>query len=118
MKTLAIDVLLGAGVLVTLLSVLGMWRMRDPYQRMHFIAAPAALSPACFTIAIFLQNGFKPEAFKALITMFVLIGMNTAVTHAAARALRIAETKDWNPAPGEEVPIHSDDELVTPERSE
>jgi multisubunit Na+/H+ antiporter MnhG subunit len=118
MKTITIDVLLGAGVLITLLSVLGMWRMRDPYQRMHFISAPAALSPAFFTAAIFLQDGLKPEAFKALITTFVLIGMNTAVTHAAARAWRIAETKDWTPVPGEEVPIRSDDELVAPERQQ
>lgn len=112
---MAIDILIAAGVVVTLLSVLGMWRMRDPYQKMHFIAPPAALSAAFFTAAIFMQNGLKPEGFKALVTTFVLIGMNTAVTHAAARAFRIAETKDWNPAPGEEVPIHAEDELVTPE---
>ena len=118
MKTIAIDVLLALGVLITLLSLLGMWRMRDPYQRMHFISPPASLSPACFTAAIFLQNGLKPEAFKALVTLFVLVGMNTAVTHAAARALRIAETKDWNPPPDEEVPIHSEDELVMPEQKQ
>lgn len=115
MNSIGIDILLALGVLITLVSVLGMWRMRDPYQKMHFIAAPAFLSASCFTIAIFLQDGLKPEAFKALITTFVLIGMNTAVTHAAARALRISETKDWNPEPGEEVPIRPDDELVTPE---
>jgi multicomponent Na+:H+ antiporter subunit G len=116
MKVITIDILLAGGVLITLLSVLGMWRMRDPYQRMHYIAAPASLSSALFTIAIFLQDGLKPEFFKALLTTIVLIGMNTVVTHAAARAFRIAETKDWRPAPGEEVPIHPDDELVTPER--
>ncbi len=115
MKGIAIVILLALGVLITLLSVLGMWRMRDPYQRMHYISAPAALSAGFFTIAIFLQDGLKPEAFKALITTFVLIGMNTAVTHAATRALRISEMKVWNPRPGEEVPIRPDDELVTPE---
>ncbi len=116
MKAIAIDILLAAGVLITLLSVLGMWRMRDPYQKMHFIAPPASLSAACFTVAIFLQDGLKPEFFKAFVTTIVLIGMNTVVTHAAARALRIAETEDWNPAPGEEVPIRADDKLVVPER--
>ena len=116
MKEIAIEALLAMGVLVTLLSVLGMWRMRDPYQRMHYIAPPASLSAACFTAAIFLQDGLKPESFKALVTTFVLIGMNTAVTHAAARALRISETKDWNPPPGEEVPTRPDDELVIPEQ--
>lgn len=116
MKALAIDVLLAASVLITVLSVLGMWRMRDPYQRMHYIAAPAFLTPLLIAIAILIQNGLKPEFFKAVVITFVLIGMNTVVTHAAARAFRISETKNWNPAPGEEVPIHSSDELVGPER--
>src|SRR5579859_3856047 len=116
MKAITIAVLLAIGVLLTLLSVLGMLRMRDPYQRMHFISPPASISAALFTIAIFLQDGLKPESFKALATTLVLTGMNTVVTHAAARAFRIAETKDWNPQPGEEVPIHPNDELVMPER--
>ena len=115
MKVFAIDILLALGVLIALLSVLGMWSMRDPYQRMHYISAPAALSDGFFTIAIFLQDGLKPEGFKALLTTLVLIGMNTAVTHAAARALRISETENWDPPEGEEVPIHSNDELVAPE---
>jgi monovalent cation/proton antiporter MnhG/PhaG subunit len=112
MKVIAIDVLIAAAVLVALLSVLGMLRMRDPYQRMHYISAPAALSPLFITIAIFLQDGLKPESFKALVTTFVLIGMNTVVTHAAARAFRMAETEHWRPVPGEEVPIRSSDEPV------
>lgn len=115
MKVIAIDILLAVSVLIMLLSVLGMWRMRDPYQRMHYIAPPAALTPGLITIAILVQNGLKPEFFKAIVTTLVLIGMNTVVTHAAARAFRIAETKNWRPAPGEEVPIHSSDELVKPE---
>ena len=118
MKIIAIDILLAAGVLITIFSVLGLWRMRDPYQRMQFMSPAASLSSALFTIAIFLQDGLKPEAFKALVTTFVLIGMNSIVTHAAARAFRIAETRDWKPSPGEEVPIHPQDELVTPEQQQ
>lgn len=113
MKTVSIDVLLALGVLVTLLSVLGMLRMRDPFQRMHYISPPASLVPILITIAVFLQDGMKPESFKAAIATVVLIGMNTAVTHAAARAFRIADTKDWKPERGEEVPIRSGDETVS-----
>jgi multisubunit Na+/H+ antiporter MnhG subunit len=112
MRTIAIGVLVAAAVLVALLSVLGMLRMRDPYQRMHYISAPAALSPFFLTAAIFLQDGMKPESFKAAMTTLVLIGMNTVVTHAAARAFRMAETQDWQPDSGEEVPIHATDEPV------
>ena len=77
-------------MLIILASVLGMLRMRDAYQRMHYIAPPASFGAILITIAIFLQRGLKPESFKALFTTVVLIGMNTVVTHAAARAFRIA----------------------------
>lgn len=116
MKAIFIEVFLAAGVLIILLSVLGMWRMKDPYQRMHYISPPASLGGAFITIAIFLQQGLKPESFKAVFTTLVLISMNTIVTHAAARAFRIAEIKDWNPEKGEEVPIKASDELVSSEK--
>ena len=117
MKIIAVEALIAAAVLVTLLSVVGMLRMRDPYQRMHYIAPPASLSAIFITTAIFLQQGLKPESFKALVTSLVLIGMNTVVTHASARAFRIGEVKKWHPKPGEEVPIKPGDELVPPEHT-
>ncbi len=116
MKTTAIDVLLAAAVVITLLSVLGMVRMRDPFQRMHYIAPPASLSALLITAAIFLQRGLKPESFKALFTALILIAMNTAVTHSAGRAFRVADTKGWRPKPGDEVPIEPSDEAVLPEQ--
>jgi multicomponent Na+:H+ antiporter subunit G len=112
MKTIVIEVLVAAAVLIVVVSVLGMLRMRDPYQRMHYIAPPASLSAMFITVAIFLQQGFKPELFKAAFTTLVLIAMNTIVTHAAARAFRIAEIENWRPAKGEEVPTKSSDEPV------
>ncbi len=111
MTIFAIQALLAMAVLIILLSVLGMLRMRDPYQAMHYIAPPASLSAIFITVAIFLQRGLKPESFKALFTALVLIGMNTVVTHAAARAFRIADTKGWRPKKGEEVPIKRGDKL-------
>lgn len=115
MKTIAIDVLLASAVLVAVASVLAMTRMRTPYQKMHYLAAPASLSAIFITVAIFLQRGLKPESFKAVFVTVVMIGMNTVVTHAAARALRIAEIDHWDPESGEEVPTERGDELVTQE---
>jgi multicomponent Na+:H+ antiporter subunit G len=116
MKTIAIEILLAAAVLITLISVLGMMRMRDPYQRMHYISPPASLSAILITVAIFLQQGLKPESFKALFTTLVLIAMNTVVTHAAARAFRIAEVENWKPKDSDEVPIKPSDEMVRAEK--
>jgi len=112
MKTIFIEGLIACAVFITVASVLGMMRMKDPYQRMHYISPPASVSAILITIAIFLQQGMKPESFKAVFITLVLIGMNTVVTHAAARAFRIAETRNWRPQDGEEVPIHRPDEPV------
>lgn len=116
MKTVVVEALLAGAVLITILSVLGMMRMRDPYQRMHYISPPASVSALFIAAAIFLQRGLKPESFKALFTAIILIAMNTAVTHAAARAFRVADTKGWRPKQGDEVPIDPSDEPVLPER--
>jgi monovalent cation/proton antiporter MnhG/PhaG subunit len=117
MRTVAIEGLLALSVLIAWVSVLGMLRMRDPYQRMHYISPPASLSAIFIVVAIFLQRGLKPESFKALFTAVVLIAMNTFVTHAASRAFRISEVKNWNPRKGEEVPLKSGDEVISPEKS-
>lgn len=116
MKSILIEVFLSAAVVITLVSVLGMWRMRDPFQRMHYISPPASLGAFFITAAIFLQRGLKPESFKAMFATLLLIGMNTMVTHAAARAFRIAEIKDWHPKAGEEVPIKPTDEIVASDK--
>lgn len=112
MKTIAIATLLALAVAVTLASVAAMLCMRDPYQRMHYIAPPASLSAIFITIAIFLQRGLKPESFKAVFIVLTLVGMNAVVTHTAARAFRISEQKDWHPKEGEEVPIRRADKPV------
>jgi len=117
MKAALIDVFLATAVLITIVSVLGMTRVRDPYQRMHYISPPASLSSFLIATAIFIQRGLKPESFKTLFVAFVLVGMNTIVTHTAARAFRIAEVPDWDPAEGEEVPILSSDENLEEEQN-
>ena len=115
MKAIAIDVLLGLAVLLSLACCFGMLRMRDAYQKMHFMAPPASLAVGLIVIAIFLQQGMKPESFKALFIAVVLVAMNTVVTHATARAFRIGEMEGWRALPEQEVPIRAKDELVMPE---
>jgi monovalent cation/proton antiporter MnhG/PhaG subunit len=118
MKTISIDALLALAVLVVWISAAGMLRMRDAYQRMHFMSPPASLTVFLITIAVFLQQGLKPESFKALFIVLILLAMNTVVTHATARAFRIREVAPWRSLPGQEVPIRADDELVMPGKAE
>jgi monovalent cation/proton antiporter MnhG/PhaG subunit len=116
--TLTIEILVYAAVVVTLLSAWLMLRMRDEYQMMHFLSPPASVSVIFITVAIFLQQKAKPESFKALFIILVLLMMNTIVTHATARAFRIREMRDkWERSQGEEVPVLPSDERM-PKTSE
>ncbi len=114
MKTIVTEVLVYGAVLIALLSAWLMLRMKDEYQMMHFMSPPASLSVILITIAIFLQDGRKPESFEALFTAGVLVVMNSIVTHATARAFRIREIEDWKPFEGQEVPLKESDEAIIP----
>jgi monovalent cation/proton antiporter MnhG/PhaG subunit len=114
MKTHIISALLGLGVALSLVCCWGMLRMKDAYQQMHFMSPPASLAAIFITIAIFLQNGRKPESFKAVFIVLVLLAMNTFVTHATARCFRLRERVHWDPLPGQEVPIDAEDEIIVP----
>jgi multisubunit Na+/H+ antiporter MnhG subunit len=113
--SIAIDLLQYAAVAIALLCAWLMLRMQDEYQMMHFLAPPASVSVTLITIAIFLQQGHKPESFKALFIVMVLVAMNTVVTHATARAFRIRQVRDeWQPLEGQEVPLQPGDETIKP----
>ncbi len=116
--TLAIELLVYAGVLVALLAAWLMLRMKDEYQMLHFMSPPASISAILITIAIFLQQGRKPESFKAAFVVAVLLAMNSVVTHATARAFRIRSMDARHPLPGAEVPIAPGDEPIIPGESE
>jgi multisubunit Na+/H+ antiporter MnhG subunit len=112
-KTASINVLVLGAAVLSLLSAWLMLRMKDEYQMMHFMAPPASVSAGLIVIAIFLQQGFKQESFKALFIGAVLTLMNAVVTHATARAFRIREAHGWRASPGQEVPERSTDERIS-----
>jgi monovalent cation/proton antiporter MnhG/PhaG subunit len=94
---IVVDILLGLGVGVALLSSIGIVAMRDPYQRLHFISPPASLSALCVAIAIFLGEKQKQAGGKAALVAFLLYFMNAVVTHATARAHFVREEGKWPP---------------------
>ncbi|HEX9107359.1 MAG TPA: monovalent cation/H(+) antiporter subunit G [Longimicrobiales bacterium] len=102
---LAVDLLVGAAVLLTLASALGLAVMRDAYQRLHYIAPPATLSSALLTAALLLGEPQKQAGVKAFLVTALLTLMNGVVTHATARAARIRRHGRWIPVQEERVPL-------------
>jgi monovalent cation/proton antiporter MnhG/PhaG subunit len=108
----AAETVLLIGVVVTCwLGVLGMLRMREPVQALHYLSLPASLGAVLLTAAVFLATGNNQASWKTAFIAAVLICTNSVVTHVTARAFRVRELGHWKPRPGDKV------EQVMPESS-
>jgi monovalent cation/proton antiporter MnhG/PhaG subunit len=93
--------LLAIVVLACWLGVIGMWRMRDPTQALHYLSLPSSVGAFVLTVAIFVEVGPDQAAWKMLFLAAVLFATNAIVTHATARAFRSRELGHWEPKDGD-----------------
>jgi multisubunit Na+/H+ antiporter MnhG subunit len=101
--TAAIDLLLALVVVACWIGVLGMLRMRRPLQALHYLTLPATVGIFALTLAVFLQSGFSFTALKTGLIAFILLAINSVVTHATARAFRTRELGHWEPRDGDPI---------------
>ena len=95
--------LLGIVVLSCWLGALGMVRMREPMQALHYLSLPACLGSIALVLAVFLRTGNSQASWKTVIICLVLLAINSVVTHATARAFRTRDLGHWEPQPGDGV---------------
>jgi monovalent cation/proton antiporter MnhG/PhaG subunit len=108
----ATEAVLLAGVVVTCwLGVLGMVRMREPMQALHYLSLPASMGSVLLVIALFLATGNSQASWKTAFIAVILICTNSVVTHTTARAFRVRELGHWKPQPEDRI------EQVKPENS-
>ena len=100
-RHIAILVFLTISVLSCWIGVLGMWRMREPMQALHYLGLPAALGSVALIVAVFLQAGRSQVAFKTCAIGAVMLAINSVVAHATARAFRVRELGHWEPRKGD-----------------
>jgi monovalent cation/proton antiporter MnhG/PhaG subunit len=98
---IAVDALLAITVLSCWLGALGIVRMRDPYQKLHYLALPGIVGIGSLTIAVFVQTGWSQASWKCAIILVILVASNSVGTHAAARAFRAREKEHWEPLPND-----------------
>jgi monovalent cation/proton antiporter MnhG/PhaG subunit len=101
-------VLLGGVVVFCWLGVIGMWRMRQPMQALHYLSLPATGGSVLLTIAVLISQGLGQPFCKVLLITGVLFAMNSVVTHATARAFRARQLGHWEPREGD--PMEMDHE--------
>jgi multisubunit Na+/H+ antiporter MnhG subunit len=96
-----VHLLLIAAMVSCWLGVLGMWRMREPMQALHYLSLPACGATVALVAAVFFQTGNSQAGWKTLLICLVLVGINSVVTHATARAFRSRQLGHWQPRPGD-----------------
>ena len=99
---IAEPILLGIVALSAWLGVIGMLRMREPTQALHYLSLPA-IGGVALTIAVFLETGPSQAFWKTLVISLMLLAVNSVVTHASARAFRTRELGHWEPRDGDPI---------------
>ena len=95
--------LLGVVVLACWLGVIGMLRMREPIQALHYLTLPGTVGVGALVLATFLETGLSSTAIKTCLIALILIAINSVVTHATARAFRTRELGHWEPRNGDPI---------------
>jgi monovalent cation/proton antiporter MnhG/PhaG subunit len=91
-------ILVGLAVFFAVIGSVGMWLMRDPYQRLHYITLPCSVSSGLLSVAVLLHDPQKQAAAKVALVAVVLFLMNAVVTQVTARAVWVRKEGCWPPA--------------------
>lgn len=97
---IAVDSLLSVLVLCCWIGSIGAVRMREPMQALHYLFAPTTLGAMCLGAAIWIERGFTQASFKITAIAFLLVAVNSVITHATARMFRIRAAGDWRSGKG------------------
>jgi multicomponent Na+:H+ antiporter subunit G len=100
-----IRALLATGVMACALTVIGLLRAPNVYQRLHYSAVAATVGIVAIVAALLVREGGSQLGIKAILTGIVVILMNPVLAHATARAFRIHEQGQWPPKAEERVPV-------------
>lgn len=87
-------VLLVAGGLLELMSVLGLCVMRDVYDRAHYVGL-AGFGALLIAIAIVVRESFSLIGDKALLVGAILVFSGPVLVHTTIRSLVTREHGDW-----------------------
>lgn len=101
LRIVAEGLLLGGVAVSCWIGVLGMLRMREPMQALHYLGVPACFGSVLLTVAVFLSAGNSSVSWKTLLLTAELLAANAVVTHAIARAFRTRDLGHWQPRPGD-----------------
>lgn len=94
-EQIAIGILLGAAVLVVLVSVVGLLAMRDVYQRVHYVTPISVVAPLLVAVAVTVREGWDQNTGGTWLAIGFVVLVSPFLSHATLRAARIRQEGDW-----------------------
>ena len=107
-----VGILVGLAVLIAIVCSVGVMVMRDAYQRLQYSAVVVTLSVLLIAIAVWIEEKDPQARVKVILIGFTLFLMNSVLTSATAKAVRINEQKHWEPHPEEQIPVIGREEVA------
>jgi multicomponent Na+:H+ antiporter subunit G len=87
--------LVGVGVVVTLISCVGVLAMPNVFDRLHYTAPATTLGAFAIALAIVAEEGWSAASVKSMLVFVLLVITNPVLSHATARAARIRQFGHW-----------------------
>ncbi len=72
-------------------GVIGMLRMREPLQALHYLSLPASVGVVALAAAVWVEKGAGEDALKTALIAVILLAFNSVTTHATGRAFRMRQ---------------------------
>lgn len=83
------DALLAFGAFVELLCCAGVFLMRTPLDRLHYVGPAIIYGPLCFCAAGMVEGGvLSQQGIKMLVVMLVLLVTGPVLSYVTARLIR------------------------------
>jgi monovalent cation/proton antiporter MnhG/PhaG subunit len=101
---IVIGCLLGVAVALCLACAIGLLTAGNPYDRLQFCSPVASVAVLLIVIAVWINDPAWQARVKSALIGVVLFAMNSILSHATARAIRIRDAGHWEPEPDEKIP--------------
>jgi multicomponent Na+:H+ antiporter subunit G len=96
MNNLISNIMIGIGLLFSLLGCLGLIRLPDIYNRLQAATKCVTLGACCIMISLVIRYGFNESGIKGLFAIPVLFFTSTVGAHALIRGSHIFGIKLWD----------------------
>jgi len=96
MNNLISNILIGVGLVFSMLGCFGLLRLPDLYNRLQAATKCVTLGACCILISLVIRYGFSESGIKGLLAIPILFFASTVGAHSLIRGSHIFGIKLWD----------------------